>query len=133
MTYNWAPLQSSLDPSIATINDMAARITRSAYPGAHLVEFFKFLQYVPASMAKWKREADEWYHKYSKMFEKYYGEIEELVVRYGSPFPVLCMIVTSCVQVSGEEQPPSFCATLAETKSRHGLSKLESSWLAATM
>jgi len=86
MIYNFPPLQSSLDPSIATVNDLAARIARSTYPGTHLVEFFHFMEYAPASLAKWKREAIEWYHRYTKMFEKYYCDIEELVVSDDAPF-----------------------------------------------
>ncbi|KZT06281.1 cytochrome P450 [Laetiporus sulphureus 93-53] len=114
MLYDMPPLESPTDPSIANINNMAARITKSSYPGTHLVEFFTFLEYLPKSLAKWKREADEWYQRYTVGFEKSYEVIHDRVM-------------------AGEEQRPSFCATLAETQSRHHLSNKEASWLAATM
>ena len=62
------------------INDLNERITRSAYPGAHLVEFFPVLQYVPRRFAKWRREAEDWFQRYTQLFEKYYGDIASRVV-----------------------------------------------------
>nr|BAK09449.1 cytochrome P450 [Postia placenta] len=114
MVYDMPPLKSCTDPSIANINDMAARITKSAYPGTHLVEFFTFLEFFPKFLARWKREADQWYNRYTVGFEKSYNDIHDRVVK-------------------GEEQRQSFCATLAESESRHNLTRKEASWLAATM
>ncbi|KAJ3848269.1 cytochrome P450 [Lentinula lateritia] len=111
--YDKPPITSTQDPQIARINDFITRIVRAAFPGAHYVEFFTWMKYLPSSIAKWKREAEEWYRKDSELFEGLFLEVQQRVT-------------------SGEERP-SFAANLIRDSERHGLSDKESAWLAATL
>lgn len=94
MVYDKPSIVSSSDPQISVINNFITRIVRSAYPGAHFVEYFPWMKYLPSSIAKWKREAAEWYEKDSKFFEMLFREVEDRVVSsfplplvfYGRPF-----------------------------------------------
>lgn len=80
VVYDTPVLQSEDDPSVARVNDFVERIVRAAYPGAHLVEFFTWMRYLPLWMAKWKRDALEWYKKDSIMFEGLYDDVRQRVV-----------------------------------------------------
>ncbi|KAJ3927993.1 MAG: cytochrome P450 [Lentinula lateritia] len=111
--YDKPPITSTQDPQIARINDFITRIVRAAFPGAHYVEFFTWMKYIPSSIAKWKREAEEWYRKDSELFEGFFLEARQRVT-------------------SGEERS-SFAANLIRDSERHGLSDKESAWLAATL
>ena len=46
--YNYPTIVSERDPTVEAINDCAERLTRAAYPGAHLVEFFTWMRYIQA-------------------------------------------------------------------------------------
>jgi hypothetical protein len=46
--YDTEPIMSELDPSVKAINDFVARLTRAALPGAHFVEFFPWMMYIPS-------------------------------------------------------------------------------------
>jgi hypothetical protein len=47
VTYDKPPIVSELDSSVKAINDVVARLTRAALPGAHFVEFFPWMRYIP--------------------------------------------------------------------------------------
>ena len=47
VTYDTPPIISELDSSVKAVNDFVARLTRAALPGAHLVEFFPWMMYIP--------------------------------------------------------------------------------------
>jgi hypothetical protein len=47
VTYDRPPIVSELDSSVKAINDFVARLTRAALPGAHFVEFFPWMRYIP--------------------------------------------------------------------------------------
>jgi hypothetical protein len=47
ITYDTPPIASELDESVKAINDFVARMTRAALPGAHFVEFFPWMMYIP--------------------------------------------------------------------------------------
>ncbi|KAJ7605462.1 cytochrome P450 [Mycena polygramma] len=113
VVYDKPPITDAQDPSIAAVNDFITRIVRAAFPGSHYVEFFTWMKYLPSSIAKWKRDAEEWYRKDSKVFEDLYLEAKHRVK-------------------TGEDRP-SFAANLVRDAERHGLSDTESAWLAATL
>ena len=62
-------------------HNISARIVIEMKTGGHLVEFFPILNHVPRSLAKWKREAEDFFISYSKVFEGMYTEIQARVVR----------------------------------------------------
>jgi len=48
VTYDTPPIISELDSGVKAVNDFVARLTRAALPGAHFVEFFPWMMYIPS-------------------------------------------------------------------------------------
>ncbi|KAF8546952.1 cytochrome P450 [Imleria badia] len=113
MVYDEAPIISGNHTSVKLINDFVARLTRAALPGAHLVEFFPWMMYIPISLAPWRQKAEASYIADSAMFESLFRRAQD--------------------RMKQGEVGPSLTTTLIETAKRHGLSERENSWLAATM
>ncbi|THH10179.1 hypothetical protein EW146_g8452 [Bondarzewia mesenterica] len=111
--YDSPTIESELDVNVTWINDMVARLTRAAYPGAHFVEFIPAMMYIPSRFAKWKREAEEWYARDCDKFESLFEGVRARLAK-------------------GDERP-SLSATLIKEQERHNLSIRENAWLAATM
>ncbi|KAH9965224.1 cytochrome P450 [Russula dissimulans] len=111
--YDTPPITSERDSSIKAVNDFVARLTRAALPGAHLVEFFPWMMYIPSRFAKWKRDAEYWYERDSAMFESLFNRVNEKLLK-------------------GIDRP-SIVGTLIKDADKYGLSSRENSWLAATM
>jgi hypothetical protein len=51
VTYDTPPIISELDSSVKAVNDFIARLGRAALPGAHFVEFFPWMMYIPSRYA----------------------------------------------------------------------------------
>ncbi|KAH9047710.1 cytochrome P450 [Lactarius hengduanensis] len=113
IVYDQPTIKPGQDYDVGPINDFVQRLTLAAYPGAHFVEFFPWMQYIPSRFAAWKRNAEHWYRQDSAMFEGLFNSVH----------------VNS---VNGDDRP-SLCATLIRDAGRHNLSNRENSWLAATM
>lgn len=113
VTYDTPPILSELNSSVKAINDFVARLTRAALPGAHFVEFFPWMMYIPSRFAKWKRDAEYWYARDSVMFENLFNSVNEKLIK-------------------GIDRP-SLVGTLIKDADKYGLSPHENSWLAATM
>ncbi|THH03981.1 hypothetical protein EW146_g10300 [Bondarzewia mesenterica] len=113
VVYDTAPIASENDPSIKNVNDFVARVARAGLPGAHLVEFFPWMIYIPRSLAKWKREAQDWHVNDSRMLEGLFNEVRD--------------------RVAEGEVRPSLASTLIEDSGRHNLSHHENAWVAGTM
>ena len=48
VVYDQPTIKSEQDQNVRLINDFVQRLTRAAYPGAHLVEFFPWMRYIPS-------------------------------------------------------------------------------------
>jgi hypothetical protein len=48
VVYDKPTIKSEEDQHVQLINDFVQRLTRAAYPGAHLVEFFPWMLYIPS-------------------------------------------------------------------------------------
>ena len=48
VVYDQPTIKSEQDRNVKLINDFVQRLTRAAYPGAHLVEFFPWMLYIPS-------------------------------------------------------------------------------------
>ncbi|KAH9002683.1 cytochrome P450 [Lactarius hatsudake] len=113
VVYGQPTVKPGEDEGVRLINDFVQRLTIAALPGAHLVEFFTWMQYIPSRFAAWKRIAEACYRRDSAMFEDLFNTVH---VNY----------------VNGDDRP-SLCATVIRDADRYKLSNLENSWLAATV
>jgi hypothetical protein len=48
VVYGRPAIMSGQDHSVQVVNEFAERLTRAALPGAHLVEFFTWMRYIPS-------------------------------------------------------------------------------------
>ena len=46
-----------------------------------MVDIFPAMNYLPIWMSKWKSDALEWHERETKMFEGFYNDVEEKMVR----------------------------------------------------
>ncbi|KZV67274.1 cytochrome P450 [Peniophora sp. CONT] len=111
--YDEPPLVSEQDPRISHISEFTHRLIKAASPGAHWVEMMPLMRHIPSRFAAWKRAAEESRKKDGDVFCGLYEHVQDNIAK-------------------GDERP-SICATLALSANRLGLSKLENSWIAATM
>jgi hypothetical protein len=51
IVYGCPTITSDQDQTVDAINDFSKRIFRAAYPGAHLIEFFPWMRYIPSRLA----------------------------------------------------------------------------------
>ena len=51
VVYDQPTIKPGQDHNVRLINDFVQRLTRAAYPGAHLVEFFPWMRYIPSRSA----------------------------------------------------------------------------------
>ncbi|KAF9067426.1 cytochrome P450 [Rhodocollybia butyracea] len=100
-----SPLHSD-DPILQKLSHMAHRFATALYPGAYLVEILPILDYLPSFMAKWKRDAQEDYKKFTAIFEQCF---EEALVH--------------------QKDKANLSAKLAEEQASIGLTDLEKVWL----
>ena len=80
VVYDLPTVSSPDDPTVAKVNVFMERISHYAVPGNYLVEFFTWMKYIPSSIAKWKKEAEEGYEEYSKMFTSLFRDVEDRIV-----------------------------------------------------
>ncbi|KAF5372138.1 hypothetical protein D9758_005075 [Tetrapyrgos nigripes] len=114
LMYDLPLIQSSQDPSIHWMNHYIHEVVTAMTPGAHLVEMLPFLQHLPWSLSKWRRDAEKFYEGFTTYFEERFRNIKKLVE-------------------SGQEQRPSFCVALAENQANSEMSDRECSWLAGAI
>ncbi|KAF5372156.1 hypothetical protein D9758_005102 [Tetrapyrgos nigripes] len=114
MMYDSPLVQSLQDPSLLWMNRYVEEISAILMPGAFLVEVLPFLRHLPRSLSKWRRDAEESFEKSTAYFEKRFQNIKKQVV-------------------SGQEQRPSFCVSLAENQENSKLSDQECAWLAGLL
>ncbi|CAL1696588.1 unnamed protein product [Somion occarium] len=130
VVYDKPTIDSCHDGRVTYVNDFIARIVRAAFPGAHYAEYFTWmkvsldhplvywrthnsLQYLPTSIAKWKRDALDWYNKDTVYFGEMYEEVKD--------------------RIRNGDERHSFASTLIHDERQLGLSEDESVWLAATI
>ena len=98
VVYDQPTIKPGKDHTTELVNDYVRRLGRAAYPGAHLVEFFPWMRYIPSRFAfsifdpfirhltrsrfaAWKRNAEAWYKKDSAMFEDLFNSVRDKCVR----------------------------------------------------
>ena len=85
MVYSHPPIKGEGDggEAVVRINNFVERIVKAAYPGAHFVEFFPWMKFIPEWFpgAGWKRSALGWYKRDSEFFLRLYQDVVKRVVR----------------------------------------------------
>ncbi|THU85080.1 cytochrome P450 [Dendrothele bispora CBS 962.96] len=114
MVYDLPPLHSLNDPAVIFMNSFVECIGRVAMPGNFLVDMLSILEHLPLSLAKWKRDAEANFNKFSSKFEDMFSKVKNEVA-------------------SGNEQRPSFCVNLAENQNQHKMSDRDCAWLAGAL
>ena len=71
---------STDDPTVVKTNAFNDIFISYGNLGNYLVEFFPWMKYIPSSMAKWKRVAEEQHKEYSGMFMGMFREVEDRIV-----------------------------------------------------
>ena len=82
--YDRPTIQSIDDPTVQEIDAFSRIAVEYSLPGNYLVEFFPWMLYIPSSIAKWKRMAQERQKKYSAMFEAMFCDVKDRIVQFDS-------------------------------------------------
>ncbi|KAF9070402.1 cytochrome P450 [Rhodocollybia butyracea] len=94
--------------ALQTLSNIAHRFTNAMYPGAYAVEILPILDYLPAPLATWKRDAKRDFKKISYILRRYFDDA-----------------------VKNDTQRSSLCVNLSEDQSE--LTSVEKSWIAGTI
>lgn len=113
INYHLPPAQSESDPFLLAITDRIRHISHTLEPGAHLVEFFPWLRYVPSMFARWKREAQRWFIESTSLFERLVNKVSD--------------------DLANGIDEPSFAAALIKNQEKYKLSERERAWLTGGM
>lgn len=74
VVYGTKSLKSSEDENIKQLERFLDRSLKAG-SGDHWVEYIHWMEHIPAWMAKWKREAEAWFHKDTDMFKKFWDDV----------------------------------------------------------
>ncbi|KIK66409.1 hypothetical protein GYMLUDRAFT_239365 [Collybiopsis luxurians FD-317 M1] len=96
--------------ALETLSNIAHRFTSAMYPGAYLVQVLPFLNYLPAAVAKWKRDAKRDFRRISDIFERYFDEA-----------------------IRNDQQQSNLCLSLAKSQLAGVLSSVEQAWVAGSL
>jgi hypothetical protein len=80
-TYGWPRITEEHIPLVQRIHAHTARLSSACIPGASMVDIFPVMNYFPLWMSKWKTDALEWHERETKMFEGFYNDVGEEIVR----------------------------------------------------
>ncbi|KAI0087383.1 cytochrome P450 [Irpex rosettiformis] len=106
--YGWPPLETE-SHMVQYIQDFVNVVSKTTVPGAYLVDTLPIMKYIPASIARWKREGLKWCDEQTRLFERFNEGVVEKASKGGSEV--------------------NFIADLMASKVRHCLSKMEFAWL----
>ena len=84
VAYDHPTISSTDDPTVREVDTFSEIAVEYGLPGNYLVEFFPWMLYIPSSIAKWKRMAQERQKKYSAMFEAMFCDVEDRIVPFYS-------------------------------------------------
>ena len=79
-TYGKPSLTDDDDSLVKKNHALGKRITEAIIPLSYMVDVIPPLKYVPAGVAKWKREGLEWYKETTKMLRGFVRDVEDEMV-----------------------------------------------------
>jgi hypothetical protein len=83
-------------PLVKHIHAHTATLANACIPGKSMVDIFPFLNHLPLSLAKWKRDALDWHKRESQMFEEFNDEVVQKMASL-----LLLVIVDSDMNILG--------------------------------
>ncbi|KAK7057918.1 cytochrome P450 [Favolaschia claudopus] len=107
------PIADSKDPIVMNITQFVDRALGAAAPGAFLVEYFTWMQYLPRWMSGWRRYAEFWYQQDSVMLTGLFSKAQ--------------------TRREKGEDGPSVAAALMDSTEKDALTLVDSAWLSATL
>ena len=99
--YDLPPALSINDPAIRKTIRFNAAVIKYTLPGNYLVETFPWMKYLPSSIAKWKKEAEEGFKDYSHFFESMYNEVKDRIVMFPICFLSISRLINSRRRTKG--------------------------------
>ncbi|KAJ3558744.1 hypothetical protein NM688_g740 [Phlebia brevispora] len=137
MVYGTALAKRNLDTIVKRIGELIHVTARAAVKDVHPVEFFPVLAKLPSWLwfSKWKRDAQAMFHEYSELFESFLHDAKLHMVRSSLRWSV-CVLLSESDAVRmchDDDQEMSLSAYLIKEGDSHGLSTLDSAWLAGIL
>jgi hypothetical protein len=86
LVYDLPPITSLDDPTIVFLLWIIKRLDEAIYPGNFAVEFIPILNWLPAWMAKWKRDAIRDHKTCTDRFEKMFSDVKSAFVSQSLDF-----------------------------------------------
>ena len=80
VVYDLPMISSTDDPTLVKANIFLEICLDYGKLGNYLVEFFRWMKYIPSSVAGWKRLAEERHKEYSDMFVGLFREVGDRIV-----------------------------------------------------
>jgi len=80
VVYDVPQISSLNDPAVVGINGFSHTAGDYALPGKYLVEFFTWMKYIPSSLAKWKRVAEEGNKEFKDMSVRLFRDVGDRIV-----------------------------------------------------
>ncbi|PFH53325.1 hypothetical protein AMATHDRAFT_55202 [Amanita thiersii Skay4041] len=111
--YGVPPITNPLNPVVVRINKYTERALAAATPGAYMVEYFPWMQFLPRWMSPWRRYAEDWFKKDSVVFEDFFHAVEKRLEEGDTTY--------------------SIASTLLQEETRRNLTANEAAWLCSTM
>lgn len=62
------------------IHHMVVRIGGAGLPGTYFVDLLPIMSYIPAMMARWKREGIAWHEEKTKSLDRFSENVAEQIV-----------------------------------------------------
>ncbi|KAI0245143.1 cytochrome P450 [Lactifluus subvellereus] len=113
VVYDLPPVKSDNDPNVSRVKEHVERLVASTTPGAHWVEFFPWMKYIPKRFAKWKRDAERYHRETNAMYLDLFSKVQNDLM-------------------NGIDRP-SMSANLIKQQEHFGLSDVERAWTAGEM
>lgn len=104
---------SITDPAITDMRAINEGMTKTAVPGRYIVDSLPVLNYLPAALAPWKREAATMFKDTLALFRKHIGDVER--------------------EIKSGNDVHCFAKSILETRHQYGLKEDEAAFLAGAM
>ncbi|KAH9960359.1 cytochrome P450 [Lactifluus volemus] len=100
VVYGHPTITSEKSHIVDSINEFGDRLARAACPGAHLVEVFHWMQYIPSKLARWKRYAETCHKKDSEMFESLMEPVKTSIAKGGLDESLSATLIRNAEKIS---------------------------------